>query len=258
MPIRVTCPKCHTRFNVSDKFAGKEGPCPKCKTKIQVPEKSEEVVIAAPANAGPVDSVGRSVLKPIRRKETRLSSVQLTLIAVCIIGFLAAALILQMMIPEKSGFPMWLLGLSAFLIAPPLVFVAYAFLRDQELDPFRGNELWGRVLICSAIYAITWIAMPLACFAFNDSYEVGSYVIAGIAMMGIGGVAGMYCFDFDFLMGSVHFGLYLGTCLLGRWLAGVGALPVSEPNEKFIPPAVTEFIPGQWLESLVACLGVVC
>ena len=64
---------------------------------------------------------------------------------------------------------MWLLGLSAFLIAPPLVYVAYAFLREQELDSFMGNELWARVLICSAVYALTWIAMPLAAFALNDS-----------------------------------------------------------------------------------------
>jgi DNA-directed RNA polymerase subunit RPC12/RpoP len=201
MPIRVTCNKCHTRFNVSEKFAGKEGPCPKCKTKILVPEKSEEVVIAAPKDAGPVDSKGRSILKPIRRKETRLSGVQITMIVVSIIGFVAASVIMRLMTSDQSEFPLWLMGLAALLIAPPLVFVAYTFLRDQELDPFRGNELWGRVFICSAVYALTWIAMPLAYFAFNDSYEVGSYVVAGVAMLSIGGVTGMFCFDFDYLIG---------------------------------------------------------
>ncbi|MEC8508925.1 MAG: MJ0042-type zinc finger domain-containing protein, partial [Planctomycetota bacterium] len=35
MSIRVTCPGCHARFNVSDQFAGKSGPCPKCKKTIQ-------------------------------------------------------------------------------------------------------------------------------------------------------------------------------------------------------------------------------
>ena len=29
----------HTRFKVSDKFAGQEGPCPKCKAKIKIPAK---------------------------------------------------------------------------------------------------------------------------------------------------------------------------------------------------------------------------
>ena len=101
MPIRVTCSKCHTRFNVSDKFAGKEGPCPKCKATIKIPEKTEEVVIAVPDDA-PKDSAGRSILKPIGRKETRLSGVQITLIAVSVIGFFVAALMLRMMYTEGS------------------------------------------------------------------------------------------------------------------------------------------------------------
>ena len=121
MPIRVTCSKCHTRFNVSDKFAGKEGPCPKCKTKIRVPDKTEEVVIAAPKTSTPLDSKGESVLKPLRRKETKISTVQLTLIAVSIIGFFAIAFVMRLMIPDKTDFPTWLIGLSAILVAPPLV-----------------------------------------------------------------------------------------------------------------------------------------
>ena len=247
MPIRVTCNKCHTRFNVSEKFAGKEGPCPKCKSKIRIPDKSEEVLIAAPTASGPVDSKGQAVVKPIRRKETVLSSVQLTIIAVSIIGFLAAAYMLGQAYADSTKFPLWLMGLSAVLIAPPIVYVAYAFLRDAELDPFRGQDLWGRVLICSAIYAIAWAAMPLAYLAFDNHYEVGSYVIAGVAMFGIGGVAGMLCFDLDYFMGSVHYGLYLGVCLLGRWIAGVGALPIDPPRTPGVVPAVT----GLSAESLI-------
>jgi hypothetical protein len=256
MPIRVTCSKCHTRFNVSDKFAGKEGPCPKCKTKIQVPDKSEEVVIAAPKTGAPVDSKGQSVLKPVRRKETKISTVQLTLIAVSIIAFLAIAFVMQLLITDKTRFPSWLLGLSAFVVAPPLVYVAYAFLREQELDAYLGNELWARVLICSAVYALTWVAMPLAAFAFNDSYEVGSYVLAGVAMLGIGGVTGMLCFDSDYFIGSVHYGLYMGICLLGRWLAGVGLLPTNPPKSNLVPGGVSGMNIEHWLESLTACVAL--
>lgn len=255
MPIRVTCNKCHTRFNVSEKFAGKEGPCPKCKTKIRVPDASEEVVIAAPKMSGPVDSKGQAVLKPLSRKETKISRIQLTLIAASMIGFLAIAFVMRIMIPEKADFPDWLLAISAFLVAPPLVYVAYAFLREQDLDGFVGNELWARVMICSAVYALTWIAMPLAAFAFNDSYEVGSFVIAGVAMLGIGGVTGMLSFDFDYFMGSVHYGLYMATCLLGRWLAGVGMLPTNAPKSNLVPVGVSELNLEQWLETLMA--GVV-
>lgn len=227
MSIRVTCTKCHTRFNVSEKFAGKEGPCPKCNAKIRVPDKSEEIVIESPKGDGPMDSTGRAVLDPVKRKETNLSTVQWTLIIGSIVGFLAIALILRFSIEEVSQFPLWLIVASSAVIAPPLVFVAYAFLRDQELDSYRGKELRLRVMICALIYPITWVAMPLACFAFNDSYETGSYIAAGVAMIGIGGFTSMFCFEFDFLMGAVHYGLYLGVCLIGRLLSGVGLLPVT-------------------------------
>jgi len=203
MAIRVTCSKCHTRFNVSDKFAGKEGPCPKCKTKIRVPDKAEEVVIQAPDSGGPKDSQGRAIVNPIRRKYTIVSTLQWVIIAVSIIGFLVIALLLRSMIEDPAEFPMWLTAVSAFLIALPLVYVGYAFLRDAELDPYIGQDLWGRVIICSAVYAICWAAMPLAAYAFDGSYEIGSYVIAGVIMLGAGGVTGMYCFDLDYFIGSV-------------------------------------------------------
>lgn len=230
MAIRVTCAKCHTRFNVSDKFAGKEGPCPKCKTKIKIPKKEEEVVVHAPSAGGAVDSQGRPIVNPVRRKETVLSTVQMVLIGACIAGFLAAAFVLRSAFAEPAEFPMWLMALAAVLIAPALVYVAYAFLRNQDLDFYIGQELWARVGICSVIYAITWLAMPVAYYAFDNSYEMGSYVIAAVVMLVAGGVTGMFCFDLDYLMGSVHFGLYFGICLVGRWLAGVGWFPTNLPG----------------------------
>ncbi len=257
MAIRVTCPKCHTRFNVSDKFAGKDGPCPKCKTTIKVPDKSEEVVISAPADAGPKDSKGRSILKPIKRRETILSTVQLVLIGASIVSFLAICFLMQTMIPERADFPILLLGVSALIIAFPLAYVGYAFLRNQELDFFVGQELWSRVGICSAVYAITWVAMPIAYFAFDNHYEVGSYVIAGVAMLGIGGMAGMFCFDLDYLMGSVHYGLYLGVCLLGRWLAGLEWLPIDPEGTTTTTTTTTaglEFGSMQMFDLLNCCL----
>ena len=72
MPIRVICPGCHTRFKVGDQHAGKTGACPKCKGQIEIPESDDEVVIHAPElEAGAKDAHGRSVLKPIARKEAK-------------------------------------------------------------------------------------------------------------------------------------------------------------------------------------------
>ncbi len=246
MPIRVTCNKCHTRFDVSDKFAGKEGPCPKCKTQIRVPEKTDEIVIHAPTE-GPKDSKGRPVLKPIGRKETILSSVQITLIAVCIIGFLVGALVLRMMMEgDLSKFPSWLLFVAAIGIAPPVVYSAYTFLRNQELGAFVGRELWNRVLICSCVYAVLWFAVYLGAIAFNDKYELGTWLTAFIPMIGIGAGAAMLLFDIEYLMGMVHYGMYLGICLIGRWIAGIGVLPgmlyEGKPSPFDVPDAATTLL----------------
>ena len=228
MPIRVTCPGCHTRFNVSDKFAGKEGPCPKCKKVIKVPDKSEEVVIHAPENLGPADTQGRPVLKPIERNETNLSQVQIVLVVAVIIGFFALAFMMRIMSGDKQNFPAFLLWLGAIGIAVPVVFSTYSFLKDQELGSFTGSELWMRVGICSAVYAALWFAMPLMEYAF-DGYELGSWASALGAMIGLGAAASMLMLDFDYLMGLVHASIYYGICIIGRLIVGIGVFPGMEP-----------------------------
>ena len=110
-------------------------------------------------------------------------------------------------------------------MGPPVCLAGYFMLRDQELGGYVGKELWVRVLACSVIYAILWFAMPLGYFAFSDSYESGSWILALIIMAGGGAAAGMLSFDVDYLMGMVHYGLYLALCILGRFVAGIGILP---------------------------------
>ncbi|MDA8563578.1 hypothetical protein N9L06_03895 [Mariniblastus sp.] len=241
MSIRVTCPNCHTRFNVSEKFAGKEGPCPKCKKVIRVPDATEEVKVHE-REVGPKDSKGRAILKPIARQETKVSNVQMTLIIAGIVTFLVLALVMRLMIPPEE-FPQWLLMLSAIAIAPPTAYAAYTFLRNQELGTIPQDELIKRVGVCSVVYALLWFAMPLAKYAFNDSYEMGSWMVALAAMLGIGGAAGMFSMDFDYLFGLIHYGLYLVVCLLGRIIAGIGILPginssQSEPVQRVAPSVV--------------------
>ena len=99
MPIQVTCPGCHTRFSVGDQHAGKSGACPKCKGSIQIPEAGEEVVIHAPElEAGAVDSKGRSVLKPIKRKEAKFSANILAIV----IGLIVLSEYQNLLIRTKS------------------------------------------------------------------------------------------------------------------------------------------------------------
>jgi hypothetical protein len=230
MSIRVTCPGCHQRFDVSEKFAGREGPCPKCKIKIRIPDKSEEVVIQTPDMAGPKDKKGRLVLKPIARAETILSGVQIALIVCTIVGFLLAALIVRFVLDGKE-MPAYLPVLGNVLLAPAIVFAGYTFLRDQELGPFTGKQLWTRVAICSAVYAASWLAMYAGRYAFNDRWELGSWVSAIVSMLLLGAAAGMLAFEMDYLTGLLHYGLYLGCTFLMRVLAGMDVLPgMTEPT----------------------------
>lgn len=246
MSIRVTCGKCHTRFNVSDKFAGKKGPCPKCKTTIKIPAKDEQVVVHEPELAGPKSKTGESILKPIEHKEVKITGIHITLIVSMLVLFLICALVFNFSFPEKENFPSWILWISALAIAPPICFAGYAMLRDRELGGYAGSELWTRVLVCSAVYALLWFAMPIGKYAFSDSYETGSWILALFIMGGGGAAAGMLSFDLDYLMGLVHFGLYMTLCIVGRLLSGIGALPgwfgdpTSSPAQQFGATSVLE------------------
>lgn len=224
MPIRVTCTKCHARFDVSEQHAGKEGPCPKCKSTIKIPKANEQVVIHAPEDAGPKDSTGKLVLKPIRRTETSLTAIQWTVIAVTIVGFIALALFVRMSYPEKDTIPIWMMAIGALALAPATTLAGYSFMRDQELGVYIGTELWARVGGCSVAYAFTWLAMPLMYYTF-DGYNMLSIGAGVAAMIGAGGAIGMLALDFDYLMGCVHYGMFLGCCILMRVIAGLVFLP---------------------------------
>ena len=230
MSIRVTCNKCHTRFNVSEKFAGKEGPCPKCKAKIRVPMPTDEIRIEAPKTKGPTDTQGRAIVDPILREETELSSVQITMLIAGLIGFLVLAFAMRFMGLDWDGPPGWVaLGLGALVFAVPLIFVTYHIIRDNELEPFRGFELWKRIAICGAVFAVTWFALPAAAYAFDGHYFIGSWALASVVMFAAGAVASIGCFEFDWLLGVVNYGLYFALAVFGRFLAGLPGLPKSEP-----------------------------
>jgi len=223
MPINVVCPGCKKRFAVSDKFAGKKGPCPKCKTIIQVPEKGEEVVIHAPEDFGPKDSKGRAVLKPIARKETKVSPVVTGVIVVSIVVVLVVAWMFR---SPEGEVPTILLIVGAFGLAPPLAWAGYAFLRDDEFEPFQGRELWVRVGACSLVYALLWGLIPLIAGYGLRLEELELIHMAFIApvLIGLGAFTAYVSLDFDFGMGALHYGLYLTVTVLLRLILGLPAM----------------------------------
>ena len=199
MPIAIICPGCHSRFQVSEKFGGKQGPCPKCKTIINIPKASEQVKIAEPDDyGGAKDTKGRLVLKPIEREETRLgTNAAVAIGAVCLVTLGLAWMIGRASLTEVdtgagphsvADVPWLVLAIGAVLLAPPLVLAGYSFLRDDELEPYRGPALWIRALLCAAVYAGLWGAYA---FLHAHGYLSGpqSWLFAGPLFFVGGGAA---------------------------------------------------------------------
>src|SRR5687767_12012160 len=139
MPISVVCTGCKKRFSVSEKFAGQKGPCPQCKTIIQIPTKADEVVIHAPEGAGPKDSKGGAVIKPILREETRFNPKIAIGIGVAVIAIFIAAWVIgsSYPAPTKGGprnVPLFWKAIAALALGPTLAFSAYSFLRNDEFE----------------------------------------------------------------------------------------------------------------------------
>ena len=59
--------------------------------------------------------------------------------------------------------------------------------------------------------------------------EMGAIFALG-GMIAAGGAVGMLGLDLDYLMGILHYGMYLGCCLIGRLLVGVDVLPKMAPK----------------------------
>lgn len=251
MPIQVTCPSCFKRFQVSDKFAGKSGPCPNCKKTIRVPEPSEQVVIHAPQDDSPKDRSGRSVLKPLKRKETDVTRRGLLITAGAILAAIAGAIVLRL-VGDQGGPPLWARISAALLLAPPLVWAGYTFVRDSELAPYEGPELRNRVLILSAIFAALWLI-----YAFLPSYLLDlssaaemSFIWFGIVfclMLTIGAFASVATFELEFTSGLAHAGLYLIAAILLGLLAGItfaGKTPAGPLDDLLRGPGVS--VNGAW------------
>lgn len=226
MAIDVTCPGCHTRFQVSEKFAGKSGPCPKCKKVIKVPELKEQVVIHAPEVSGPKDSTGQAVLKPISRKEVRLTTPVIVGIVGAILTVLLLGLILRIQFPG-GRIPLPLTVVGAILLAPPLAFAGYTFLRDDELEPHRGTALALRLVACSVVYPaiwglywfVFWYLNPNAPPTWQPSWQIMCAVVP--VMIAIGALTAQASLDLELGTGALHYTMYLATTVLLRMLMGM-------------------------------------
>ena len=217
MPISVVCPGCYTRFQVSDKFAGKKGPCPKCQTIIDIPK--EQVKVHAPDEfaSGGKTVKGRKILQPLTRLNTEFK-IQHILWAVG--GMLAVLLLTAILGYLKLGSN--ILGLiGLILIAFPLVYAGQRLLQDaDDLLLLEMPEIRRKCAICAGAYVLLWV-----CFEFLVSYMQvdGVFIVIYIAPLVVFSLfVALVVFDFDFARGLFHYLIFFIPVVVLRGLLGLG------------------------------------
>lgn len=217
MAILVVCPGCKTRFQVNEKFAGKEGPCPKCKAKIKIPDASEEIKIHMPeqfASAGK-GVKGQAVAKPIARKQARLNPVT----AVAVVGGTLATLVIALVAGEVFREMSAVAAVGLLLVSFPLVIGGYAILFNDELEPYTGRSLWIRAAICSVVYAALWgvyAILPADMFStgFNWLFIAPPFLV-------VGAIAAYSTLELTVENAFFHYCFYVLASMVLRWAIGL-------------------------------------
>jgi len=228
--IRVTCPSCFKRFEVSAKFAGREGPCPSCKKPIKIPELSEQVVIHEQKEfQGVKGQGGQLVFKPVAKHDAQFSVTALAIIlTVTIFVFIVAFFLGQSV--EPQGLTLAVVA-GSILVALPVNWGGYWFLRDDELEGYEGSELWIRVAICSLAYAAVWgiYAFLVGYWELDANLEnnLPYYVIMAVVCLAAGAFIAAGSFDISPLPGLMHYALYIIVTLLLRMTMGLSAYYVN-------------------------------
>ncbi|PQO42389.1 hypothetical protein [Blastopirellula marina] len=229
--IRVTCPGCFKRFEVSAKFAGKEGPCPNCKKPIRIPALDEQVVIREQEAFGGVKgAAGKLVFKPVAREDAKFSPVVLAVVFAATLSSFLVAYFVGTSVESQSTLT-WILALGSYLVALPICWSGYWFLRDDEFEPYQGQELWARVAICAAAYALIWGIYAFLVGYWELSNDLGEnlpyFVITAAVFVVMGSFAAAGSFDIQPLSGFLHFSFYILITLLLRMTMGLSAYYVN-------------------------------
>jgi hypothetical protein len=228
MPIPVICPKCHKSFRVSDKFAGKSGPCPACKTVIKVPEAAAvEVTVHTPEEfgAGGRTTTGKLALKPIARVQAKLDPLMATIVAAAaVVIVLAAWGGGQAHLFDGSTWKGYFGGaIGLLLVSPLLVVAAYTFLRDDELEPYRGTALYIRSGACAVGYVLLWAMFNYVIGSgLVSTGDVWSWLLIAPPFLLVGALAALAALDLDYGSAFFHYSFYLFVTILLRWIAGAG------------------------------------
>jgi hypothetical protein len=220
MSILVVCPGCRKSFNVSDKFAGKSGPCPNCKHTLNVPEKAQEVTVHAPTEfaGGGRTKTGKLAIKPAAFTPTKLRPVTAAIIVAAVVAVFAVAWLGG----RAKLFDNVLMAAGGLLVvSPPLVVAAYSVLRDSELEPYGGRELYLRATACALAYAALWGLFSLLVARGFVTGEMWTWLYIAPPLILAGGLFPLATLDLNFGDGLLHYSFYLLATMILRWAAGL-------------------------------------
>jgi hypothetical protein len=182
------------------------------------PAPAPEIVIHEPEAGGPKNASGRPTTKPLARQETRFEWVPALMISGSALVALAAAWIMRGQLKEL----VWLRGAGLLLLSPPIAVAGYSFLRDDELEPYRGRWLWIRASICGLVYLAMWGAYLLV--PADATAEAWGWIIVAPPFFLVGAGAAYATLDLDFGNAFFHYCFYLLLTLLLGAAAGL-AMP---------------------------------
>jgi hypothetical protein len=229
MAILVVCQSCHSRFQVSDQFGGREGSCPKCKAPITIPDKSQEVKVHSPENYGPKDSQGRATLKPLSRQIIKLSPPVAGGIAGASLFIFVIAFFMRTDAFQtdgeltSAGLAIAAIGLA--IIAPALSYAGYWFLRDHDLGGHSGRSLWIRLAICAVVYASMWaVFAPLSGALSGLAEDAWIWMFVAPPFLIVGTLTAFVTLDLDFGRAFFHCCLFCVITILLRMAMGLAMI----------------------------------
>jgi hypothetical protein len=103
----------------------------------------------------------------------------------------------------------------------------YPFLRDAELEPYRGTPLALRAVGCGLAYALLWgVYMFIGGYwGLPGQLEIFQLVVLAAIPVAVGTFAAFVAFDLEPLSAFLLSAMYFVICVLLRIIAGMPALP---------------------------------
>ena len=219
MSLHVICPGCLKRFQVSERFAGKQGPCPNCSANISIP-KEAVTIHGVDGTESKNEKKQRFISPPIARINRVFDPVQTQYSILGILGVLLLTFLLGC-IPMYAVFRSLLGMLGLCLIAFQLVLFGYQCLRDREqIFAFTGEELYCRTGIVAAGYVILWCVFEY-CLATTQA----EFFIAGLYFLAFAVLAALLChplLEMKTPNAFLHYSIFSFSTVFLRFLIGLG------------------------------------